>query len=282
MSDGPNDFIASVYRTGMSQEEKTAADETAAVAQMEKAAAIEAFTNSVAERGLDVKDYSDEQIATAFGQFVDGFTKEAAEVQTPEQAEELVKKAWTEADQWGRMAAQQEFLKVIKEAAEKPAPEAPAETKGAEAAPAAAPAAPAAPAPEAAAPAAEKSAALAGLGDIARYLQAPQAPAPEAAAQPAGQTKEAAETPPEAQVSPTPFLDAAIVKCAMAYGISSGAITPDGTPNLNEKGELLTEPTWTSEMEMAEPKTALDQQIHAAALNHLAELGYPVKQAEGE
>lgn len=280
MSDGPNDFIASVYRTGMSQEEKTAADETAAVVQMEKAAAIEAFTNSVAERGLDVKDYSDEQIATAFDQFVDGFTKEAAEVQTPEQAEEIVKQAWTEADQWGRMAAQQEFLKVIKEAAEKPSPEAPADTKGAEAAPAApAAAAPAAPAPEAAAPAAEKSAALAGLGDIARYLQAPQA------AQPPEQVKTAAETPPaqpEPQASPTPFLDAAITKCAMAYGISSGAITPDGKPNLNEKGELLTEPTWTSEMEMAEPKTALDQQIHAAALNHLAALGYPVKQAEGE
>jgi hypothetical protein len=272
MSDGPNDFIASVYRTGMSQEEKTAADETAALEQMEKAAAIEAFTNSVAERGLDVKDYTDEQIATAFGQFVDGFTKEAAEVQTPEQAEEIVKQAWAEADQWGRMAAQQEFLKVIKEAAEKPAPEAPAETAGTEAAPAAA-----APAPEAAAPAAEKSASLEGLGDIARYLQAPQ---------PAEQAKEAAETPPpaqpeqQAQASPTPFLDAAITKCAMAYGISSGAITPDGKLNLNEKGELLTEPTWTAEMEMAEPKTALDQQIHAAALNHLAELGYPVNKGE--
>ena len=118
MSDGPDEFISSVYGTGMSYEEKVAAEQAEEIMELEKAAAVEAFTDAMLAEGLDPQQFSDEQLEAGFSQFYEDMTKQAALVQDEGDAEEMVKQAWAEADAIGRQLAQQDFILMVKEARE--------------------------------------------------------------------------------------------------------------------------------------------------------------------
>lgn len=268
MSQEMEQFIADVYGTGVDPIEKIAAEQVQeqanTLADLEKAAAVQSFTDAVAARGLNLDDYSNEDVAAAFNQHVESFQKEAAEAAQPSPDEdEQVKQAWLEADQIGRAKAQQEFLDAVKTAAAEKALE--IKNQGTET-----------PAETPAEPAPEKTAMPEGL---ARYMK--EKGNGEKKEEKAEEKKEEKEEEKEASIPQTPFLDTEIRKMALAIGISSGCITPEGECNLDKEGHYVKDPTWKDQVELEMPKTALDQTVYGLALQHLADLGYPVK-TEGE
>lgn len=313
MSNGPDEFIASIYGTGMNYQEKVAAEQVSELEQLEKAAAIEAFTDAMIENGLDPQQFSDEQIEAGFNQFYNDMSKTAAEAPTnPEQGEQMIKQAWAEADAVGRQIAQAEFIEMVKAAATeyelkqlglKSGPKAGEPSKGAqkylETARKAKQEVSAAPF--------SKTRAFGGKGAPtamrAKHFVTGKVPAeagkllksvkknPAAAAAIIGGGlaahgagaygayrggKYLKEKQEKAASLQTPFLDEAIEKCAMAILFASGAMTPDGEVNMTKEGEYLQEPSWVEEYELQMPKTALDQAVFNGALAHLEELGYPV------
>lgn len=318
MSNGPDEFIASVYGTGVDYEEKVAAEQGAQeealageVMELEKAAAVEAFTDAMIEEGLDPQQFTDEQIEAGFNQFYEDMSKTAAEEpMTEEQGEEMVKQAWAEADAVGRQIAQSEFIEMVKAAAGESAAEkafgkgatgkVSPEYKGVETKAVEAPrryfkrAVGTEKGLGAAQTVGEK-----GVGSVAKKtvpaLEAVIKKHPKAAlglaagvgaaelgaagygAYRAGKHLKGKQKAASLQ---TPFLDDAIEKCAMAILLTSGAMTPDGEGNMTKEGQYLQEPTWVEEYEFQEPKTALDQAVFNAALAHLEELGYPVNWGE--
>jgi hypothetical protein len=293
MSQEMDQFIAEVYGTGVDPMQKIAAEtQQAQVAQlyeMEKAAAVEAFTDKIASLGLNLDDYSNEDIAYAFDAFVKNAAAETAAQPEAEKTaaaqpseDDLIKQAWLQADAYGRQLAQQEFLGAVKEAASQSTreilKEAPKELarqtedivgKGLASKPG------------------QKieQAVIKGLEKHPKKLMGAGAAGTAVGLGAAGyggykglkHLKAKKEEEKKGSLSQTPFLDDAIKKMAMAIGISSGCITPDGECNLNKEGNLIYEPSWTEEVELDMPKTAMDQELYGLALQHLENLGYPVQ-----
>jgi hypothetical protein len=296
-----DEFIASVYGTGMNEEEKVAAN----LEEMEKEATIGAFQEAIQEEGIDIDQYSDEQIGEMFGQF-----KLAYEQQNEEDDTELVKQAWDEADAYGRALAQQEFIEMVKEGKKYPYAKAkgviprikqiwtggmrPGHQKAVEQQQkvvnyleSAAESAKGKNLAKAERELDHAKDLLKGFKGQARKetakvwgmrgaAAAPAVGAPAAAGYAAGGRKK--------KGSYTPFLDSAIEKKAMLIGANSGVITPDGECNINEQGEHIHEPEWAGAWdENLQVKTAFDEQVTYAALQHLETLGYPVSwDAEAE
>ena len=318
MSDGPDEFISSVYGTGMSYQEKVAAEQTNEVVELEKAAAVEAFTDAMITEGLDPQQFTDEQIEAGFNQYYNDMSKTAAEAPVDEaQGEEMIKQAWAEADAIGRQLAQRDFVQLVKQAATeyelkqmglkktpkgelteaaKKAVGVAKETKKKVMAESFS-------AGRGRAPAGMRAKHFikgkipAAAGQIASQLKSTAKKHPYAAAGlgalAAGQAAGAGygayrggkylkERQEKAASLETPFLDDAIEKCAMAIAVTNGAMTPDGETNMNSGGEYIYEPSWVEEYELEMPKTALDEVVFNAALAHLEELGYPIDWSGGE
>jgi hypothetical protein len=127
MSDKPDSFIAKVYED--SGQEKVASEQVTQLDELEKSAAVQAFTDAVKEAELDLSQFNDEQIGQMFNEFTEEYTKNVSEKTASEASEdpnapgltdeEQIKEAWAQADAYGRHLAQQEFVEQVKQAGAK-------------------------------------------------------------------------------------------------------------------------------------------------------------------
>ena len=309
-------YLAELYGTGMSGEEKVAAETeklASELQELEGIAAMEMFKEAIQSEGLNVDDYSDEDLAQMFNAYYEQSVKTAS---APEETdEEIVKEAWTQADEYGRQVARAEFIDFVKEAAggglaqkgtklvetfvgatkgpmkqtiksleaeaskikqKVDSPLRPSAWKGK------------------LMPAEQKklqqlqqgikaekgkmhkeTAKQVGIGALG--LGAAGAPA--AAGAGAAGAGYAAGQKKESSLQ-LPFLDDAIIKKATLLAVDAGVMTPNGEINLTEDGNYAIDPSeWAGQYDTT-VKTAFDETVHALALNHLENLGFPVDRGE--
>jgi len=285
--------LADIYGTGQSYQEKVAAQQeqvAGELQEMDKMAALESFKEAVASEGLDVDQYSDEQLAGLFSEYYDLHKQASAEgAAGSDDEDELVKRAWAEADDYGRQVARAEFIEFVKESADfgklmrtlggegaKPYAEAISKLKKQVASPTRGHLTGKMTKQEA-----EKLKNLqkalfkertkqvgVGAGAGAAGLAAPAVGAGAAGAGYAAGKKE--------KKASFPFLEDAIEKRALLLAVNSGYVTPQGESNVTKEGQFASDPNqWAGQYDTS-VKTAFDEQVHVLALQHLEELGYPI------